>query len=139
MRLIFNSRYKSLLIRLLFLIAVFFFITNVADNRQNNNESLIRQIENETIGFESSDSLRKINDSIQQVKDWKVARLRGYGNSTRAPLFGVHEIIECDSCNTVFKTKFPDAFKEKYFIGLYGFTLRNGASFYIRNGKYYIQ
>lgn len=136
------SKYKFIIAPILFLIVIYFLMTNPADNRRYKDEGLVRQIENDL--FRSSidplnETFFKLKDSLDRVRDWKVHQLRTGGDNISSPFFGVQKIYECDSCNSFDQKKFKLEFENNYFIRLNGYTLKNDAWFFIDKGKYYIR
>ena len=118
-------------------------MTNYADNRKSKNDYLLSEIEFETYHEVTNPDLNKrywkLKDSLDRIRDWKISRLRGYGESISTVFIGVNKIYECDSCNSFDIRKFGAEYKTKYFIRLNGYTLEDDAIFFIRKDKYYIR
>ena len=135
-----NHGFKAILIAIGFLIFFLLIMTNPADNRKVNNESILNNAEGGVI--EGSDPqfevYSNIMDSFNRIREWNKFRLRGGGNSVSTPFFGVRHIYECDSCNSFDSKKFKSEYKNKYFIQLNGFTLKTHADFFIKKDKYFV-
>jgi hypothetical protein len=136
-----NHRFKAMLIGLGLLIFFLLLMTNPADNRKVNNESILNNAEDNIIKDNRDpqlDAYLKLRDSINRIRDWNKNRLSGNGNSVSTPFFGVRHIYECDSCNSIDEKKFKSEYKNKYFIQLNGFTLKADADFFINKDKYFV-
>src|SRR5436190_3566105 len=130
----FLSKYRNILIPALWLIAVFILATNFANNRKNVNEAILAEVE-----LDIRNSLdrehQKTLDSLREIKEWKIARLRGVGNGLSTFALGIMKLDECDTCSS-FRTQNPSNTKTKYFVKLPGYTLSPGSLFLIDKHKY---
>src|SRR4249920_1212956 len=97
-----SSKFKAILIAFGFLIFFLLLMTNPADNRKVNNESISNNAEDNIIrGSDPQfDVYFKLRDSINRIRDWNKNRSSGNGNSVSTSFFGVRHIYECDSCNS---------------------------------------
>jgi len=135
-----NNRFKAMLIAIGFLIFFLLIMTNPADNRKVNNESILNNAEGGVIDGSDPqfDVYSNLMDSFNRIREWNKNRLRGSGAGVSTPFFGVRHIYECDSCNSFDSKKFKSEYKNKYFIQLNGFTLKPFAGFFINKDKYFV-
>ena len=106
-----------MLIGIGFLISFLLIMTNPADNRKVNNESILNNAEGGVIDGRDPQFAVYSNlmDSFNRIREWNKNRLRGTGAGVSTPFFGVRHIFECDSCNSFDSKKFKSEYKNKYF------------------------
>lgn len=137
-----NYKFKAILIGFAVLIILLFLVTNIADNRENNNRSVAEESEALYFSDDPKSELGiyyKIRDSILKITNWRKNRIIGHGSSTNSLVFGIMEINECDSCYSNDDRKYQSQYKDKFFIRFNGFTLRTYADFYIDKDKYFVK
>src|SRR5688572_19461486 len=119
-------RQRFLVTGLIFFILILWAFTNPADNRENYNDALVNRIERnllqEAAKVQSNEYCLKLKDSLDKIRDWEIARLRGRWSGWFVGFFGVKKINECDSCDSFDRIKYQ--FRDKYFVELPGYTLK---------------
>lgn len=130
-----KNRLLSLVIPLVALVLIFI---NPSDPRENSEGKLVNTATASIIPQNSTDSqliiYNKVNDSLQKIINWKKHRLEATGSGTFVLFAGTSRIDECDSCIDINEK----SIRNKYFISLTGFTLKQNASFRIEGNDYFI-
>ena len=126
---------------LLFILLTMVFV-NPADNSQQEYERLLRNPENRILGQLQTDekysSFLKVSDSIENLIAYEKNNLKGWGTSIFLLNNGLTEIEECDTCTKTSQLTKGNKIS-KFFIRFSGFTISPNTSFFIRNGKYYLE
>jgi Protein of unknown function (DUF2975) len=85
-----------------------------------------------------SDKCVKYADSLRAISKYEASKLKGMGHTIYFLTTGFASYDECDTCHNLFNHSTTET-KEKYFLTFKNFTLKQNSSFYINNGKYYIE
>lgn len=115
---------------------------NPSDNSQQIYEGMLRKPENNIHSKLQSDPNYKsyiaLNDSIERLIRFEKDKLKGSGSTNYLLTIGLKEIVECDTCNNLSPLSISENIS-KYFLQFEGFTISPNTSFFIKNGKYYLE
>ncbi len=78
--------------------------------------------------------LTDLQTRADRLKQWREQMERGFGSSTVATFMSIHSIQDNDRCCRID----GDSATTRYYLGLPGYTLRPGALFHVRKGRYYL-